>query len=214
MDILWHSWVNGQYEVVFINFGELTADKCTLNVAGLNHWAWISFDDLKGIKNNVVANDNKFAVFNFNMSSNIKSIEDLAAEDAYTDPDVPVAAIIACFETTGNTAYAVFDANSGYFGNNENITKIVIPGKANTVGSGDSNAANIPLPSSNPIYDENIVFIGYENYIVNKEASKYDANNTTKYFKASHESYKYTITFQDGDKIIGVLYMPEILNGI
>ena len=206
--------VNGQYEVVFVNFGELTADKCTLSVSGLNHWAWIATDGLKNIKSDVDATSNTFSVFDFNMSSNIKSIEDLAADSSYTDPDVPVAAIIACFETTGNTAYAVFDADTGYFGDNENITKIVLPGKASTVAEyQNSNGANIPLPASNPVYDENIVFIGYTSYYGSDgKVLKYDVKDSTKYFKADPEEYKYTITFQDGDKVIGILYMNEVLS--
>ena len=210
--------VNGQYEVVFVNFGELTADKCTLGVSGLNHWAWIPFSgnkSLASITADLAADSNPFAVFDFNMSSNIKSIEDLAANPSYTDPDVPVAAIIACFESTPNTAYSVFDADTGYFGDNENITKIVIPGKADTDGDdATSNAANIPLPASNPVYDENMVFTGYDGYTTGTDASKYGAKDTTTYFKADVEKYKYTITFQDGDKVIGVLYMPEVTSNL
>ena len=209
--------INGQYEVVFVNFGELTANATTLNISGVNHWAWIPFsgeDSLASITGDVVANDNLFNILNFDAPSSVAAIETLAAADSYTDPDAPVAAIVACFESPANTAYAVFDAVTGYFGDNELIKKIVVSGKADTSTTSESNAASVVMPSVNPVFGANTVFTGYTNYIVGNEVAKYDGLNTTKYFSASSKSYNYTITFQDGENVVGILYMDAVTTSL
>ena len=188
----------GQSEYVYVPFGELSADKTTLDIAGVNHWVYITYK-------NYITTIAKSMIkpFNFASTQNINAVEGEA------NGKTPAAVLIACFTPTGSTAYAVFDAseNDGNFGN-EYVTKLIIPGK---IGNA------IQLPSSNPVYsseDSRIIFLGWNkattpttkaaDAATPSSADKYVEGITT--YNANPQSYTYTITFYDGDKVVGVFY--------
>ena len=212
----------GQSEYVYVPFGELSAEKTTLDVAGVNHWVYITYDDyIKTITKDVIK------PFNFASTTDVEKVETTDGTKK------PTAVLIACFTPSSSTAYAVFDANtykenrevdvSGNFGN-EYITKIIIPGKTGSI---------IPLPSINPAYNDEesrTVFLGWDDGVT-EETKPSDATNsptptmltlgaeynssTSKYKTTSGEvttynavpiSYVYKITFYDGDKVVGIFY--------
>ena len=188
----------GQSEYVYIPFGELSADKTTLDIAGVNHWVYITYKDYTTAFTNA-----NIKSFNFASTQNVNAVENEA------NGKTPAAVLIACFTPTGSTAYAVFDGskNDGNFGN-EYVIKIIIPGKA-----GDAT----PLPSSNPVYsseDSRTIFLGWERVTGNSNGNegvyvstdKYGEKDTVNGYAANPQTYTYTITFYDGDKVVGVFY--------
>ena len=201
----------GQYEVKFVEFGKLTADACSLDVSGLDHWVMITptaLDNATSTSGAVTASI--FEQFNFASESNIKKIETAATTGTYK-VDEPVYVLIACFTSSDKTAYAVFDASNGKTGadeiignfGNEYINRIVVPGE---ISKSDDAKNSIPSPSATPVYDEGNIFIGWgeNNYDTNK--------NSVKVVNASVSSYKYTITFYDGNNVLGMFYMKTGAN--
>ena len=190
----------GQYEYVYVPFGELSADKTKLDIAGVNHWVYIDYDTYAGTSLSI-SEDNIFSSF----SDSVVRTIDGKVTSSY-DGKSPMVVFVACFDSRGSTGYAVFDAsnadgNSGNFGN-EYVDKIVIPGK---VGN------SIPLPSSNPVYnDENsrTVFLGWKNN-TNSYSSTDEYTSDIKTYTATPQPYIYTITFYDGNNVVGVLYYNE-----
>lgn len=205
--------VNGQYEVKFVEFGKLSEDLCTLDVSGLNHWVWIPFNDveesvlgtsaemtgLEGInlmQNNLNGNT-LFQTFSFASQSNIDTVEKVAA--SVSSVDVPSVVFVACFESSANTAYAIFDADAGYFGDNENVDRIVATGKGN---------ASIVKPVSNLVYEDKTVFLGYTDYT---NDSKYDISSI-KTFTADAKSYDHIISFYVDNETSVIVYYTGTLN--
>ena len=229
----------GQYEYVYVPFGELSADKTTLDIAGVNHWVWMKYSDYKAGTFTTTGDSLTVQPFNFASTSDKDLVE------AEANGKVPAAVLIACFTPTSSTSYAVFDANSytyktpteseytagkavptdnpmaGTFGN-EYVQYLVLPGKV-----GDK----ISLPSVEPVYGEDlkVVFISWDRfpasvgredvslteapdyrYYVNKlpysEKDVYGDLNAVAQYSANSVDYKYTITFYDGDKVVGVFY--------
>ena len=181
--------VNGDYEIVTVNYGELSADKCPLDVTGLSGW-FIPKDD------NYTAFDNFYFT-----EANVADLETKVTDSkgAY----VPV--FIAAF--TAEPKFAVFNAvntNDGNFGDKA-VTKIVIPVKADNT---------IPKPTASPVYKEKTLFLGWTGYDASKKAEDYItvengvtvADNVIT-FKANVTTYKYTITFYDGSDAVGIFYM-------
>ena len=225
----------GQYEYVYVPFGELSADKTTLDIAGVNHWVYIKYADYKNLTSN-----SAFKPFNFASTADVDEVEKVNESDSKE----PAAVLIACFTPTSSTSYAVFDANSytylngdtkptedsvteadinndltlkGTFGN-EYVQYLIIPGKV-----GDK----ISVPSVEPTYGEDlkVVFISWnhfpavigENTITVDNATKYlpvetSYNEKDKYstntsvYSANAVTYEHKITFYDGDKVIGTFY--------
>ena len=201
--------VNGQYEVKFVEFGKLSEDLCTLDVSGLNHWVWIPFNDVEtsvlgtGAKMTGLeqieagANGSSFQTFSFASQSNIDTVEKVAT--TVTDSDVPSVVFVACFESSANTAYAIFDADAGYFGDNENVDRIVATGKGN---------ASIVKPVSNLVYEDKTVFLGYTDYT---NDSKYDISSI-KTFTADAKSYDHIISFYVDNETSVIVYYTGTLN--
>ena len=195
----------GQYEVKFVEFGKLTADVCTLDVSGLDHWVMIKSADLKALSSTAASTGtDKFVQFNFVSESNIKTIEKEATSGSYK-VDEPVYVLIACFTSSDKTAYAVFDADNanksveGTF-SNEYINRIVIPG----VISSAELSSSISTPSVTPIYDEGNIFIDWGT------SSNYgDYKNAVSVINANVSPYEYTITFYDGSNVLGVFYLKS-----
>ncbi|TQS84210.1 hypothetical protein A3207_09135 [Candidatus Methanomassiliicoccus intestinalis] len=186
--------VNGQYEIVYVPYGQLTADKCTLNVSGLNHWVYMEYSDYE--------NDTyKFQTFNFNSTSDVKAVNDKAVSG-----EKPQFVFIACFEKADSTAYAVFNAsNNGIAGNygNKYVKSIIIPGKA----VAGTNSTVIPLPAVSPVYETKNVLIGYSGYVSTGEnPSAFGVKDSVTSFNADIVSYKYTITFYNGSDVNGIFY--------
>ena len=210
--------VNGQYEVKFVEFGKLSEDLCTLDTSGLNHWVWIPFNDvtadktagldqMTGLKGTLADIDSAdFQSFKFSSKSNIDLVEKVAA--SVNNADVPSVVFVACFEASADTAYAIFDANSeditGYFGDNENIDRIVMTGK----GSSDADKSTINKPISNPVYDENKVFIGYNGF---SSDSKYGNAGSVTPFNSIVKSYDHIITFYVNNEISVIVYYKGTL---
>ena len=220
--------VNGQFEYVYVPFGELSADKTTLDVTGVNHWVWMKYSDYKkGLFTNIKS-------FNFASSADVKNVEDVTGR---TNDKEPTAVLIACFTPSSSTSYAVFDASSytyslneagtdfasgsptdgpeGTFGN-EYVQYVIIPGK---VGN------SIPTPAETPVYDEEskVLFISWNHVPVKdnidnnaliippySNKDKFGAANTVTSYYANAVGYKYTITFYDGDKVVGTFYYDAI----
>ena len=214
----------GQSEYVYVPFGELSAEKTTLDIAGVNHWVYIDY---------VNYNAGTFTAikpFNFASTADVDAVEKPTSKVNSNDAKEPTAVLIACFTPSSSTSYAVFDANtydtngkvdvSGNFGN-EYVTKLIIPGK---IGNA------IPLPSSNPVYsseDSRTIFLGWNKASATKAADALDPYlSTDKYveglttYNANPQPYTYTITFYDGDKVVGVFYYndgvptTDITNGL
>ena len=191
----------GQSEYVYVPFGELSADLTKLDVAGVNHWVWIDYTEYSKKSFDMPA-DNIFSSF----SDSVVRTIDGKVTPSY-DGKSPIAVFVACFDSRGNTGYAVFDANtydgekvdvSGNFGN-EYVTKMIIPGK---VGN------TISLPSSNPVYnneESRTVFLGWMSGS-NPYSSTDKYGTTTKVYDAKPQPYTYTITFYDGNDVVGILY--------
>ena len=204
----------GQFEYVYVPFGELSADLVkTLDINGVNHWAWMEYDD--GPSNSASYVDtitsSSFKTFGSFTDSLIDEVEKLVTSGY--DGKKPIAVFIACFESTNNTAYAVFDGDGANFGN-EYVTKLIIPGKI---------ATKIVKPTIAPVYDQDesrTLFMGW-----NKEKSSSGAKSpvdssgeskedmyvkgevTT--YEANPQSYDYKITFYDGSEVVGVFYYKE-----
>ena len=232
--------VNGQFEYVYVPFGDLSADKTTLDITGVNHWVWMKYDvaestdDYKGGKF-TSGGSGTINSFNFASTTNIKSIENEAKDKGKT----PAAVLIACFTPSSSTSYAVFDASSytyaktnaesslkvnpiddqtikGTFGN-EYVQYLIIPGK-----SGDK----ISVPSIKPVYDEDskVLFISWNKYpavtgiqmgsdypvIVTAYSEKDVYGKDIAQYSANAVKYDYTITFYDGDEVVGTFYYDTI----
>ena len=211
--------VNGQYEVKFVEFGKLSEDLCTLDVSGLNHWVWIPFKDvaeniklglsemtgLEGInlKQSDLKGNTLFQTFSFASQSNIDTVEKVAA--SVSSVDVPSVVFVACFESSANTAYAIFDAGTnGYFGDNENVDRIVVTGKGNTT---QTKSASIVKPVSNLVYEDKTVFLGYSGYT---NDSKYNLSSIQT-FTAMPESYEHIVTFYIDNEVSAKLYYKGAL---
>ena len=220
----------GQYEYVYVPFGELSADKTKLDIAGVNHWVYIDYASYA--KGTFTA----IKPFNFASTADVDIVEHPAEPNA-SDLKEPTAVLIACFTPTSSTSYAVFDANSytyadgasantsavisntmaGTFGN-EYIKYLIIPGKV-----GDK----IPVPSDEPTYGEDlkVVFISWNHFPAVTGNDAIDVDGATKYlpvetpytekdkysadttvYSANAVEYKYTITFYDSDKVVGTFY--------
>ena len=190
--------VNGQYEVVDIPFGELSADKCTLDVTGINRW--------------VVPTDSNYTAFKtFNFTDEeIKTIEDNASQNS-TEENYELPVLIAVFTSSSSTAYAVFDASDldetipANFGN-EKVEKIVVPGK-------DKDA--IPNLSTPPEIEGKYLFMGWQKITTvagdtiysdyNAETDKYDKTKVVN-FCADWTKYESSITFNGDNSVNGVFY--------
>ena len=176
----------GQYEIVYVPYGELSAGKCTLDTSGLNHWVWMSYDDYSK------SNFNGIQSFNFNQSQ-ISVIEKLN-----NDHKTPVAVFITCFTPSSSTSYAVFDAGEANFGN-EYVDKIIIPGKINE---------NIPLPANTPAFgdeDNKLLFIGWQ-YDEVKYSSEDKYSETVKTYTPITQKYNYKVVFYNGSDAVGTFY--------
>ena len=197
--------VNGQFEVVYVPYGELSADKTKLDINGVNHWVSISYDAFDKLTVNKDASaTTAFAQFNFSAANNVKTIED-AAKTAASNPDYnankPIYVLIACFTPSSSTAYALFSADKGDFGN-QYIDRIIIPGEAEKA---------IPLPSVAPSYEQTNVFVGYTGYTSSGDnQSKYGDKNTLIGYNADAKEYKYTIIFYNGSDVNGILYYKSV----
>lgn len=188
---------NGQFEVVYVPYGELSADKCTI-ASNVKYWSYIDYASytkgtFSGLK-----------TFSF-AQSQIKVIEDIAKQDR-DDRNAPVVVIIASDYSFNNTAYAVFDATSdgikGNFGN-KYVDKIIISGKS----ASGSTTNTIPLPSVTPVYEDDIVFIEYSGYTDEAgNAATFGAAGDVRPFSADVVPYKYTITFYNGSEVNGIFY--------
>ena len=204
----------GQSEYVYVPFGELKADKTTLDIAGVNHWVYIDY---------VNYNAGTFTAikpFNFASTADVDAVEKPTSKVNSNDAKEPTAVLIACFTPSSSTSYAVFNAGEGNFGN-EYVTKLIIPGK---IGNA------IQLPSSNPVYsseDSRTIFLGWNKAPATRAADAPDPYlSTDKYveglttYNANPQTYTYTITFYDGDKVVGVFYYndgvptTDITNGL
>ena len=187
--------VNGEYEIVTVNYGELSADKCPLDITGLSGWYMPKY------ATSTTSNDySGFEGFYFT-ESNIADLEKKVTDSkgAY----VPV--FIAAF--TADPSFAVFNAvknNDGNFGDKA-VTNVVIPVKADST---------IPEPAASPVYKEKTLFLGWTGYDTSKKAEDYknEVDEVTVAdkvitFSASVTTYKYLITFYDGDKSVGIFYM-------
>ena len=205
--------VNGKAQIVNIQYGQLTVDKCPFDITGINHWVYLDYNSYRSISETT-----SFAQFNFNSQGDISKVDNNTASD-----DTPVAVFIACFEKVENTAYAVFKADSGNivgdFGN-EFIKSIIIPGKASADGS---KKTLIPLPSSVPVYETKNIFTGYTDYYAVETtagedstipASTYGAKDDIKAFSANVVPYLYEITFYDGSDISGVFYYNGVITDL
>ena len=221
--------VNGQFEYVYVPFGELSADKTTLDIAGVNHWVYIDYTSYSN------------GAFNSIKSFNFASSSDKSAVELKDKGKTPTAVLIACFTPSSSTSYAVFDANSytyeeivtasssevnpigdqtikGTFGN-EYVQYLIIPGK-----SGDK----ISVPSIKPVYDEEskILFISWNKYPAMTGGKIGSTNNypviVTAYsekdvygkdiarYSANAVGYNHTITFYDGSEVIGTFYYSTV----
>ena len=205
----------GQFEYVYIPSGDLSADLVkTLDITGVNHWAWLQYND-----GNDNANDDyvgkftasSFKTFGSFTDSLIDEVENMIPEKY--DGETPIAVFVACFESIDNTAYAVFDGAGANFGN-EYVTKLIIPGKI---------ATKIVKPTIAPVYDQDesrTLFMGWTKQaqtepktasILSTGASAdpkddvYEKDKLTIY-EANPQSYDYKITFYDGSEIVGVFY--------
>ena len=194
---------NGQFEVVYVPYGELSSDKTKLDINGVNHWVSISYEAFKNLKvadSDTAKATNAFAQFNFSAANNVKTIEDAAktaASGSNYNANEPIYVLIACFTPSSSTAYALFDANGGNFGN-QYVEKIIIPGEANKA---------ISLPSVAPAYEKTNVFLGYNNFTATGEnQSKYGSKDTLIGYSANPEDFKYTITFYNGNDVNGIFY--------
>ena len=193
--------VNGEYEIVTVNYGELTADKCPFDVTGLTGWVMPKY--------NSTDNANDYSAFNdfYFTEANISELETkiTSANGTY----VPV--FIAVF--TAEPKYAVFDAGVGNFGDKA-VTKIVIPVKADST---------IPLPVASPVYKEKTLFLGWNGYDAATKAEGYNdvsgsvsvsSDGKVITFPATTATYKYTITFYDGSNVIGIFYLKTDVTSI
>ena len=191
---------NGQFEVVYVPYGELSADKCTI-ASNVKYWSYIDYASytkgtFSGLK-----------TFSF-AQSQIKVIEDIAKPDR-DDRNAPVVVIIASDYSFNNTAYAVFDATSkngieGNFGN-KYVDKIIISGKS----ASGSTTNTIPLPSVTPVYEDDTVFIEYSSYSVDGVTATFGAAGDVRPFSADVVLYKYTITFYNGSEVNGIFYYSD-----
>ncbi|AGN25523.1 hypothetical protein MMINT_01150 [Candidatus Methanomassiliicoccus intestinalis Issoire-Mx1] len=212
----------GAYELVYVPFGELSADLVkTLDVAGVNHWAYVAYNNYKSLSSSTT-----FTTFT-SFTDRVKTTFDEFGKTAVNGatPKEPVAVLVACFDLASKTAYAVFDANnydaadlskasiSGDFGN-KYVNKIIIPGTT----SKESSASLISTPAVSPVYEEGNLFINYRTYDTTgskwmdyaasgDDASKYseDADDISIY-SANVVGYAYTITFYNGSDVVGMLY--------
>ena len=220
--------VNGQYETVYVPYGELSADLTKLNISDVTRWEYLVYDKTN---NDKVTTDylrmDKPAQFNFSSASQVEKIESLK-----NDGETPIAVFIGCSAPSGSTVYAVFDASTyslaekkytsnknGNFGN-EYVKYMYIPGK-----SGD----RIVLPAETPVYGENdkIIFISWNvmrgtldddgNLVSDSQlGSSYKSNDTygdkttlteeRHTFWANAKTYTHTITFCDGNNVTGIFY--------
>ena len=225
--------VNGQFEYVYVPFGELSADKTTLDVSGVHHWMWMKYSDYKD--GSFVAGEsegNTILPFNF------ASTNDKASVEGEANGKIPAAILIACFTPSTSTSYAVFDASShhyaiedsnavskskieGTFGN-EYVQYLIIPGKV-----GDK----ISVPTLTPVYDEELkmLFISWNKYPASVEA-KGEAPDITysliempysekdvygeavAVYSANSVKYNYTITFYNESEVVGIFYYDPKLN--
>ena len=227
----------GQFEYVYVPFGELSADLVkTLDLEGVNHWAWInytSYHDGEFKTNQSSATDNTINTFTSFTENVVKTIDGLGQSTlSSTNVDVnkPVVVIVACFDLSSKTAYAVFDANSYAYNNEENklivstngnfgnkyVDKIIVPGTTS-----GSNASLIPTPAVSPVYEEGNVFINYRTYTPKESSEGTWADYVASGDKASTYSkdkdgvsiysakvigYKHTVTFYNGSEVNGVFY--------
>ena len=176
----------GQYEIVYIPYGELSADKCTLDTSGLNHWVWMKYADYSNSTFNGIQS------FNFNQSQ-INVIEKLG-----NDHETPVAVFIACFTPSSSTSYAVFNADDANFGN-EDVNKIIIPGKVNE---------GIPLPATTPAFgdeDNKVLFIDWKHDSTKYSSEDKYSSSVTEYMPIT-EKYSHKVTFYNGNDVVGVFY--------
>ncbi|AGN25508.1 hypothetical protein MMINT_00980 [Candidatus Methanomassiliicoccus intestinalis Issoire-Mx1] len=182
--------VNGQFEVVYVPYGELSADKCTI-ASNVKYWSYVTYDDnyAKDTLNNI-------QTFSFTKSQ-IKVIEGLT-----NDHKTPIAVFIGSEYSFNNTAYAVFDAGEGNFGN-KYVDKMIVSGKA----SSGTTKTTISLPEVSPVYENTVVLVGYVGYKASGEsASTFNGAGFVQTFYADVVPYKYTITFYNGSDVNGIFY--------
>ena len=215
----------GQFEYVYVPFGELSADLVkTLDLEGVNHWAWIKYSTYETLATS--STFETFTSFTENVVKTIDGFGQSTLSSANVDVNKPVVVIVACFDLSSKTAYAVFDANnydannsdlaiSGNFGN-KYVDKIIVPGTTS-----GSNASLIPTPAVSPVYEEGNVFINYRTYTPGTDAAgtwaDYVASgdNASTYstdkdgvsiYSAKVIGYKHTVTFYNGSEVNGVFY--------
>ena len=195
----------GQFEYVYVPSGDLSADLVkTLDITGVNHWAWIKYGD-------DAITSNSFKTFGSFTDSLVSEVEDMIPEKY--DGETPIAVFVACFESIDNTAYAVFDGDGANFGN-EYVTKLIIPGKI---------ATKIVKPTIAPVYDQDesrTLFMGWNKQqpaSVNALSNTSPDSNDDVYgkkgevttYKANPQLYDYMITFYDGSEVVGVFYYKD-----
>ena len=242
----------GQFEYVYVPFGELSADLATtLDVEGVNHWAYLEYknsDDSKSYEK--LSESSKFTTFTSFTDSIISTFDGFGKTAVASEtPKQPVAVIVACFDLAKNTAYAVFDANAmeikntgtvnspandtlepyadGNFGN-KYVDKIIVSGTA----SGTTKNI-IPLPAVSPVYEDEVVFINYVEYVntpttgdspldkyssvpyatSGDNASYFGDAESIKIYNADVVKYKYAVTFYNGSDVVGKFYYNGDLNG-
>lgn len=245
----------GQFEYVYVPFGKLSADLATtLDIAGANHWAYLEYnnsnDTTKSYKH--LSASTTFATFT-SFTDSVKDKFDGFGKTAVNSetPKQPVAVLVACFDLSSKTSYAVFDADAmeikntstdgkandtlepyadGDFGN-KYVDKIIISGTAS------GNTKNIiPLPAVSPVYEDEVVFINYVEYMKGSEsigdpATSYDRYSSVPYttsgdsaasfgnaesikiYNADVVKYKYAVTFYNGSNVVGKFYYNGDLNG-
>ena len=185
----------------------------SLDLNGVNHWAWMSYAAYEGD-----IESSSFKTFGSFTDSLVDEVDGSVDGTTY-DGKEPIAVFIACFESTNNTAYAVFNGGDANFGN-EYVKKLIIPGKI---------GAKIVEPSLVPAYNQEesrTLFMGWDKVVAGSsegensgnetpanptlradaEEEVYGAKNTVVTYNADPEPYKYMITFYNGSEVVGTFY--------
>ena len=186
--------VKGQVQVAEVLYGEFSESVCTLDTSGITKWVSLPVDS----NNKVVYSGESFkpTIFNFN---------DPKLQDTIINNNL---VLVALFTDPAKTYYVTFDAKAGYFGDKESgVQNVVVP-----ISSRDATADQIALPNDPTNYT---VAQGMKSVFAywysSNENTKYDFSNETEVtenlvLNAKYIDYKYTISFNVDNNIVGYLY--------
>ena len=185
--------VKGQVQVAEVPYGEFSESVCTLDTSGMTKWVSLPIADGEVVYSGFT-NDSKPTIFNFNNPK---------LQDTIINNNL---VLVALFTDPAKTLYVTFDAGNGYFGDKEDgIQNIVVP-----ISSKDATADQIILPNDPTNYTVAQGMKSVFAYWSDDGTAKYEFNETKLTddvaLQAVYIDYKYTVSFNSDNNIIGNLY--------